>query len=85
MKIIAAFEKAVPWFLLTIVVYIYCISRASSIWPPGHPWSGVCLLLLACNLFVEAYDFKINPLLKSILRVLAIITSLLWVCSTFNK
>jgi len=85
MKIITAFKKVVPWFLVVVVVYVYGMSLTSHIWPPDHPWSGICLLLLAGNLFAESYDFKISPLVKSILRVLVILTALLWLGATLNK
>lgn len=80
------FQEFAPWFLAVIVVLnygIFCIGRRK--WPPGHPWSGVTLLLLAFQQFLSAYQLEIaSPLLNSALCVATAITAILWIRTAFK-
>jgi len=42
--------------IVIIVVYVYARARASGMWPPSHPWSGMCLLLLSGHIFWQAHS-----------------------------
>ena len=61
--------------ILVIVVALYAQALSGGFWPPGHPWSGLALSLLAVqNLLAR----KSKPLPAVIVSVGAIVSAVLW-------
>jgi hypothetical protein len=73
-----------PWFIVLTVVVMYSISfwaqsRGKKRWPPGHPWSGITLSLLAIQQL--GWQFRIlatDSLANKILSGIAMCTAVLW-------
>ena len=61
--------------ILVIVVALYAQALSGGFWPPGHPWSGLALSLLAVQNLLAG---KSKPLPAVIVSVGAIVSAVLW-------
>ena len=53
--------------------------QRSKIWPPGHPWAPIALLLMAFQQFEIKYHWDIGRGLDLILLAVLFISSLMWI------
>lgn len=73
-------EQFLSWFILLAVVVMYGISYYRRNYPVGHPWSGVCLLLLGYDSLLKAYNLEISsPVLRASLHAFTTILAGLWI------
>ena len=71
------FQVVVGFFLIALMGLLYGMAGASGRWPPGHPWSGITLYLLA---FVQfAYAFRLPKAVGLFFAGLVIVTCILWI------
>ncbi len=77
-----------PWFLIASVILMYALyaydrlKNQTKIWPTGHPWSAITLLLLA---FQElGRQQGLDQIWLDVVGTASGITAVLWIWSAFR-
>ena len=73
--------------VLLAVAVAYTVSLRAGRWPPSHPWSGFTLVMLALNVAFTPVGSKprFAPAVQIGIRLLAVVSTLLWLAATFMQ
>lgn len=84
MKRIAVIERAVGIGMLVLVAGVYAAALSEGGLPPGHPWSGITLTLLAIRSLVwplPAGSAGRSSALRAVVLALAMASAVAWAWS----